>query len=139
MSQNRDMSRTGTDGGGTRDHPQTIRGEGDARGSDAPSVGFDDDEEEDDAAGESGASVSAGGDGGGTADSAGRTEQREQASPIGGAQSQLSEGDAEAVRRHAGGGHSIGDAIGSSAGLDTGSGTPGDKGDFGGGDPQKVG
>ena len=52
--------------------------------------------------------------------------------------SQLSEGDAEAVRRHAQGGRTIGDSE-RSAGLDVGSGTPGDTGDLGGGDPQKVG
>ena len=109
-----------TDETQSRDHPQTIKGEGDARGSDAPAVD------------ESGAS--AGGGGAGTS----TTSSSEQASPLGDAQSQLSEGDAEAVRRHAGG-RTMGDSIGSSAGLDVGSGTPGDKGDLGGGDPQKVG
>ncbi|HEY8591539.1 MAG TPA: hypothetical protein VIL42_01595 [Sphingomicrobium sp.] len=51
----------------------------------------------------------------------------------------LSEGDAEAVRAQAQGGRTIGDSIHGGAGLDQGSGTAGDKGDLGGGDPQKVG
>ena len=96
----------------TRDHPQTIKGEDDARRADAPATD------------ESGASS-----GGGA------SEQREEASPLGNAHSQLSADDAEAVRRHAQGGRSIGGSI-RSTGLDVGAGTPSDKGDLGGGDPQ---
>ena len=51
----------------------------------------------------------------------------------------LSKGDEDAIRRQTQGAHSMGDAIGGSAGYNPGSGTPGDKGDLGGGDPQKVG
>jgi hypothetical protein len=130
MSEQIDTDGPDTDGAATRDHPQTIKGEGDARGSDAPAIGGGAEAggEDQAATDESGASA-----GGGAASSS------EQASPLGDAHSQLSEGDAEAVRRHAGGGRSLGDSIGSSAGLEVGSGTPGDTGDLGGGDPQKVG
>jgi len=63
---------------------------------------------------------------------------REKASPLGPAHASLGE-DAELARRHAGRTPTMGEAIGSSAGRDVESGTPGDKGDLGGGDPQKVG
>ena len=104
------------------DHPQTIKNEPDAR----------------DVSGSGGALF---------------TEQQERAqdhagdegeigqppAPLGDTQSTLDDDDAEAIRRHAHGARSMGDAIGSSAGRDIGSGTPGDSGDLGGGDPQKVG
>jgi hypothetical protein len=98
------------------DHPQTINLEPDARGGPA-------------APDESRRQAEA---------SADEEDRRERASPLGDAQSALGQ-DAEAIRRHAHGGRSIGDSIGGSAGLDVGSGTAGHKGDLGGGDPQKTG
>ena len=92
------------DGAPERDHPQTINLESDARGSAGGEAQPDE------------GRVGADGD----------DEESD-------AQAELSEGDAEAVRRHASGGRSMGDAVGSSAGLDVGSGTGGDKGDLGGG------
>ena len=101
------------------DHPQTIKNEPDARGSEATGLFKEEQERAQD-------------------DDNDENAPGEQASPLGDAQSALGD-DAEAIRRHAHGGRSMGDAIGSSAGRDVGSGTGGDTGDLGGGDPQKVG
>jgi hypothetical protein len=99
------------------DHPQTIKNEPSAHGSDAALFKQQQERAQEQADDEN--------------------APAQAASPLGDAQSELGE-DAEAIRRHAHGGRSMGDAIGSSAGRDIGSGTPGDSGDLGGGDPQKV-
>ena len=101
-----------------RDHPQTRKGEPDARGSAAyrddvvPAEG----EEERDR--EAGSDQLDAGDG----------EQSDA-----GADAELSQDEAEAVRRHGQGFRTMGDAVGGGAGLDVGSGTSADKGDLGGG------
>lgn len=100
------------------DHPQTIKNEPAAGGSSAALFKEQQERAQDDASGEN--------------------APAEQASPLAAARSAPGD-DAEAIRRHAHGGRSIGDAIGGSAGRDIGSGTPGDSGELGGGDPQKTG
>ena len=90
-------------GNDARDHPQTTHLEPDARRADT---------------------------GAGAGDPG---EDPEQALPLGDATPKLSEGETEAVSRHARGFRTIGESVGSGAGLQTGSGTPADKGDLGGG------
>lgn len=98
-----------------RDHPQTRKGESDARGS----AEWNEDVVKPEADEERSARDAA-------AATAGATEE-------GAEQPQLDEGDQEAIRRHAHGGRSMGDAIGSGAGVGARSGTGGDTGDVGGG------
>jgi hypothetical protein len=61
---------------------------------------------------------------------------REEASPLGPGATAL--GDAELARQDGGRAETIGDAIGSGAGLDIGSGTPPDHGELGGGEAANV-
>jgi hypothetical protein len=103
------------------DHPQTIKNEPDARGSDAGADAALFKQQQERA----------------QEHSDDENAPSQQASPLDDLQSALGD-DAEAIRRHAHGGRSMGDALGSSAGRDVGSRTPGDSGDLGGGDPQKV-
>ena len=111
------------DGGVTieRDHPQTRKGEDDARGSAQWNEDVVKPEEAREQRGDRANDGSPAG-GGDAPDTAGV-----------GPRDQLTPDEEAAVSRHAQGGPTIGDSIGGDAGMDKGSGTPGDSGDLGGG------
>lgn len=111
-----------------RDHPQTRKGEPDARGSAEWNEDVVKPEEAREERGDRDDAES--GDGGGEVPSAGG--EGPGASGVG-PRDQLSPQEQEAVSRHARGFRTIGDSVGGGAGLDQGSGTPGDTGELGGG------
>ena len=99
-----------------RDHPQTRKGESDARGSAEWNENVIDPDEA-----------------GGARDQAGGARQPEARTRESDRANELSQEERDAISQHAHGGRSIGDSVGSGAGSDIGSGTGEDTGGLGGG------